>query len=357
MHIHSIPAANLTPDVLSAWSALLAANAALDSPYYRPEFAQAVAAVRPNVRIALFEERDEIVGVLPFQRSRWGAGQPVGGRLNDFHAAVVRPGLRWTAEQFLRGCRLGSWRFTHLPAAQCDQGFAATAIEESHYLDLSRGYDAYKAARREAGSREISKLERKSRQIEREIGPLRFETHTDDRAAFDTLLAWKSAQYRATKLADVFAHAWPIRLLERILACREPEFRGVLSALYAEDRLLAVHYGMQSGGVLHSWFPAYSRDYDRYSPGLVLFLKMVEACTDLGVSRIDLGAGREQYKLSLSSGSDLVAEGCVERRRVRRLVRAAWRSSRDWVRSSPFRRPAEAMIGALRPLREWWSFR
>ncbi|MEX0716237.1 MAG: GNAT family N-acetyltransferase [Planctomycetaceae bacterium] len=357
MHIHSIPAAESTGDIVAAWNGLLDANSALGSPYYRPEFTRAVAAVRDDVRIALFEERDEIVGVLPFQRGRFGAGQPVGGRLNDFHGAIVKPGASWTADEFLRGCRLGSWWFSHLPAEQCEHGFSAHEVMESHYLDLSRGYESYKTARREAGTREIAKLDRKLRQIEREVGPLRFETHTDDRDVFHTLLEWKSEQYRATNLADVFAYPWTVELLERILAYREPDFRGVLSALYADEKLIAVHYGMQSAGVMHSWFPAYSRAYDKYSPGLMLMLKIAEAHEAMGISRIDLGGGREQYKLSLSSGFDMVAEGCVARHSIRPMLRSAWRRGRDWVRSSPLRRPAEALLAALRPMREWWSFR
>lgn len=357
MRIQSIPAAELTSDIVSAWKEILAANSDLTSPYYRPEFTRSVAAVRNDVRVAIFEEGREIVGVFPFQRSRLGAGRPVGGRLNDFHGAIVRPGVRWSAGDFLRGCQLSSWWYSHLHAAQCDSGFTVAAMHESHYVDLSRGCEAYKAARREAGTREFSKLNRKIRQIEREVGPLRFEVHTGDSGVFQTLLDWKIAQYKETKVANVFAYEWTVELLKEILACHDIEFRGVLSALYANDRLIAAHCGMQSGGVLHLWFPAYSRDCARYSPGLILMLKIIEAHNELGIARIDLGAGREQYKLSLSSGCDFVADGCVARHSLRPMLRNAWRRGRDWVRSSPFRRPAEAMIAAVRPLREWWSFR
>ena len=61
------------------------------SPYLRPEFTQAVAAVRDDIEVAVAERNDEPVAFLPFRRMPWGGGRPAGGWLANFQAIVARP--------------------------------------------------------------------------------------------------------------------------------------------------------------------------------------------------------------------------------------------------------------------------
>ena len=64
---------------LAAWRAMLASNPALDSPYFRPEFAQVAARVSPRAAVAVFSRAGATVGFFPFQR-RGGLIQPLGRR-------------------------------------------------------------------------------------------------------------------------------------------------------------------------------------------------------------------------------------------------------------------------------------
>ncbi len=114
----------------------------------------------------------------------------------------------------------------------------------------------------------------------------------------------------------------------------------MLSTLHAGDQLIAVHLGMRSDGVLHTWFPAYNRAFAKYSPGMMLFVEMARAGSTLGIRRIDLGKGLERHKRSLMSGCFLVAEGAVDVRRVNRLLSRAMYQLRRRVGSSPLRRMA-----------------
>ena len=75
-------------------------------------------------------------------------------------------------------------------------------------------------------------------------------------------------------MTNVFAFPWTRALLDRIFACRGEAFAGELSALYAGDRLAAVHFGMRSYGVLHLWFPSYDADLAKFSPGLIHDLEL-----------------------------------------------------------------------------------
>src|SRR2546423_471270 len=118
MKVTVLSANRLTPGHLAAWIRLQRADPALDSPFFRPEFTQAVAAVRKDVAVAVLEQDGELAGFFPFQRTRWNIGKPVGGPLSDFQGVVVRQGFVWSAEELVRGCGLAAWDFNHLLASQ-----------------------------------------------------------------------------------------------------------------------------------------------------------------------------------------------------------------------------------------------
>ena len=72
---------------------------------------------------------------------------------------------------------------------------------------------------------------------------------------------------------------------------------------------MAAHFGLRADSTLSCWFPAYEPDFSKYSPGLVLHLRMAEAAAHCGLSRLELGKGDEEYKQSLKTGSVAVGEG------------------------------------------------
>jgi CelD/BcsL family acetyltransferase involved in cellulose biosynthesis len=87
----------------------------------------------------------------------------------------------------------------------------------------------------------------------------------------------------------------------------------MLSLLYAGKQLVAGHLGMRSRTVWHYWFPAYDRQFAKFSPGLILLLKMAQEAEELGLRCIDLGTGLTLYKRRLMNAAVSVAEGSVER--------------------------------------------
>ena len=119
--------------------------------------------------------------------------------------------------------------------------------------------------------------------------------------------------------------------LERIHTTQSDGCAGRLSLLYAGDRLVAGHMGMRSRTVWHYWFPAYDRETARYSPGLILLLKMAQACEELGLRTIDLGTGITLYKKRLMNTSVPVAEGSVQRPSWLSLWRGARRKLRTLI--------------------------
>jgi CelD/BcsL family acetyltransferase involved in cellulose biosynthesis len=340
-----------------AWDRFQRTDPTLDSPYFRPEYTQAVAAIRPDVAVAVLEEGGEPAGFFPFQRGRWGIAKPVGGRMTDFQGIIARQGLEWDAAALVRACNLRGWDFDHLLASQAPLRPWHLTTGESPFMDLSRGFDGYRQTCQPSGPTSVKRVLEKARKLARQVGALRLETQATDPRLLTTLLEWKTAQYRRTKAPNVFAYGWTVRLLERVLARPGEGFAGMLIGLYAGDRLAALEMTLRSGGVLHSWFPAYDVNLAKYSPGLILMVEMARAAAALGIRRIDLGKGDAEYKTSFMSGATILAVGSVIPHRLAYLLRRGWHHARSWLRSGPLRGPVRLAGRWTRPLRGWLALR
>lgn len=345
----------LTEAEWTAWTELVSTTPELDSPFYHPELTRQTSAVRTDVEVALIHEDDRPVGFFPYQRRRRSI-QPVAGRLSECHGAVVNPGVDWSPKDLLAAARIDAWHFDHLPQTQtkfCQHGWGS---RPAGYLDLSRGYEAYRASLKASGS-SLSETERKARKMAREVGPLRFVYREPTPAALDTLFQWKSAQHRRTHMLEIFRHDWLRALLANVLHCQSPDFSAPLSALYAGEHLVALHLGLQTRRVLHVWFPAYLTDFERYSPGLVLLLRLAEEVASQGVQRIELGPGEERYKQNFKSADAPVYEGLVTANPLIAATRSLWYHTKRCVRQSKYRDQLEAPLVATRRLRQWMAFR
>jgi len=315
--------------LLQRWRALQESNPELENPCFAPEFTQAVAAARNDVEVGIIEVGRKVVAIFPFQRKAGGRAVPVGGIVSDYQGLICGADFSCDSRELLKACGLVSWDFDRLLATQ---GFFKSfhkLCEPSALVDLSQGYEAYVAERRAAGSEQIKKCMNLMRRLELEIGPIRFVPHSPDRSALSKVLAWKSGQYQKTGWRDLFALKWGRSLVEQIHATQSESFAGMLSLLYAGEKLLAGHIGMRSRSVWHYWFPAYDPQFAKYSPGLLLLLKMAEHAPNIGLLTIDLGTGMTLYKRRLMNASIFVAEGSVERTSWLSFLRRARRKARQ----------------------------
>jgi CelD/BcsL family acetyltransferase involved in cellulose biosynthesis len=251
----------------------------------------------------------------------------------------------------VKHCRLVAWNFDHLLTSQSSFTAFHHGIEPSPQLDLSRGYESYASERRAAGE-QIKKCGNLMRRIEREVGPLRLVAHTCADGPLRQTLAWKSRQYLESGKADLFAVSWVRAAVERVHAAQVEGFRGMLSLLYAGERLVAGHFGMRGRSVWHYWFPAYDPLMAKYSPGLILLLKMAEYAPSLGVCTIDLGKGMSLYKQRLMNASVSLAHGSVELPSWRSIRRHTRRRLRSLLANSPLGGPVRDALNSLQQLRE-----
>lgn len=339
----------------AAWTQLVDSESTLDSPFFRPEFSRHVAAVRSDVSVGVLEDGGMPVGFFPFQR-RGRSVQPVVGRLSECHGIIAAPATKWNPVKLLAACGIQALHFDHLPEAQVEFRRHAWGDTPSPYLDLSRGYEAYRAALKASGS-SFADAERKGRKLGREVGPLRFVWHDESPTTLNQLIEWKSAQHRGTSMLEIFRHQWLCDLLGNLQRSQAADFSAPVSALYAGERLVAVHLGLVTRTMLHWWFPTYATEFEKYSPGLTLLLNVAEQAAARGLQRIELGPGESRYKDNFKSGDRPVFEGMVSRNQLTLVARSAWYHTKRYIRESKYRARLEAPLTATRQLRQWMAFR
>lgn len=351
MKITTISAAELGPAERGQWQALQMGNASLASPCFSFEYTLAAAAVRPDVRIAVLEQDNAVVGFFPFQQ-RWGAGLPVGGRLSDHHGVIAASGTRWDWSELLRSAGLSYWQFDHLAAWQRPP--VPVHHTQSPGLNLADGFAAYRRRKLDSGTT-LAPLPRKERKLAREVGPLRFEPDCRDDAVFATVIRLKSEQCRRTGQLDFFAWPWTRALVEHLRAVDNPAFGGRLSALYAGDTLVAAHFGIRSQRVWQWWFPVYSLAHSGYSPGLLLMMEVAQAAAAQGHALLDLGRGDEPYKAQFADCALPLVEGCVSRPALATLARTLRKGAGTWLRTSPVAQPLRPLVRSLRRASETFA--
>jgi CelD/BcsL family acetyltransferase involved in cellulose biosynthesis len=298
---------------LDRWRAIRSLRPDLDNPFLSLEFMLAVGRTRPEARVAVVEDSEKIVAFFPFERRSFGLGVPIGAGLSDCQAIICEADVDLDVHELLAQCGLAAFRFDHLVGTQRAM-VAPTAIEgNSPIIDVSAGFDAYLAHEGRRSSDFVRTILRKERKLAREVGPARFSFGASDDGALGRLIAWKSEQYRRTGRPDRFARRSTVQLVRELAKTSEPSLSGTLVTLYAGDRLVAVDFSLRSETTLAAWFPAYDREFSRYSPGAIRTLRTIEASSLAGLHRIDLGKGDEEYKSALKTGDLQVCEGWVVR--------------------------------------------
>ena len=343
--------AELTPGEIERWRGMQQGNDALRSPYYCPEFSLIVGEQRPDAAVTVIEEAGRVVGFFPFQAGRLGLGHPIGGILSDHHGVITEAGVVVDIRRLLRASRLRRWTFLELDTTQPGLDRYARGSATSPLVDLSDGFDDY-VAHQGTQTDFFRRTFAKQRRLERAVGPVRFEARTTSHDVLDQLRTWKSAQYIASGFYDLLAEPWVIGLTDAVATAEAPGFRGMLSALYVGDELIAAHLGMASSSVWHYWLPSYSLDYSRYSPGTILLASMIRHAPTIGLHELDLGTGEDPYKdrvandaVELVSGSaeptvahrtvGRIADRTIEALRRSQSVRGVVRRARDAVGHRP----------------------
>jgi CelD/BcsL family acetyltransferase involved in cellulose biosynthesis len=326
-------ARDIPSEVVGAWRALMQCHQALDNPLLSPTWIQQIAAAKNGAEVGVVVQDDRPTACLTFER-RNGQGFPPGGTLSDLHGFVAPPALQMDAAEVVRQCGLTALHYDHLPAEQ--QWFSRyhARLEAAPLIVMQDGFDEYWRQRRAASPDRIRQIERKSRKIMREVGPLRFVWQDTDASSLDSLISWKRRQLRASGFIDIFARKWMRPLLEQLIASQAAECQGVLSTLLAGDKLVAVHLGICNRHTMVSSIPTFDQACSSYSPGAVLHMELAKAAAERGIRTIDLGCGGNSLKYALGSTTRELAVGTIDLQPARRWCRIWWHRLRGMMHSS-----------------------
>jgi len=355
MRIEVVRPGELSNDDQEAWSRLLAARPDLASPFLTPQWARAVdrADGPDEVRVCLIEARDGLKGVFA---ARCGVltAMPVGAPLNDWHGVVSAEPLDLPAGALLQALRVHRFDFSHLTPADPVFGDHAQGRAQSYCVDVSGGWEAYAAGRREAGTDILKDIAKKGRKLEREHGPITFSPLSRSRADFDKLMGWKRAQYFRTRQTDILAAPWVARLLDELFESRDPDFGGALSTIHVGDRLAAGQFNLRGRTELHSWFIAHDEAFDRCSPGLVLFGEILKwMAAESPMKRLELGPVAYNFKDRLANAPHPLAHGYAGLDSPVTLIRAAQYGLRKAAETLPLGRASQWPGKAMRRLDLW----
>ncbi len=307
LKVEIVKAEALDESAWAEWRAILADTPRLNSPYFRPTFAEVACGVSPNAAIAVFTRDGRIVGFFPHQR-RGGAIQPLAAPMNDYHGVIARDGEAPTLEEV--ATLLGASRL-NVTAWVGD----TTAGEERRTVQVElgeAGYDAWYAERRATAGKFFKDKERARRSMEAELGPLRVERGLKDPALLDWLIGLKRDQYQRTSRHDIFACGWTADLLHALLKSDGPGgFGASMAGLWAGDRLTALEYSLHAGDQYHFWFPGYEPSLARCSPGILLSMDTMRLAAERGYRTFDFGFEGEHYKKYFCNGSHVVREAVM----------------------------------------------
>ena len=253
--------------------------------------------------------------------------------MTDAVGAIAEPTVEITPQELLRATGLSSFHFTHLASGQARCGLMAEQLDRGLVIDLAAAPDYWEELRH--GRRPVlEELKRRRRRAAEKLGPLSFRWHSPASVQMlERLIELKRGQYRRTGVSDALRPDWRRDLLRRLAALRAPECAGVLSTLEADGRLVAAHFGLRSGVILHYWFPVYDPEFSQFSPGRLLLAAIIDAAPTHGISRIERGLGlapakRDFANAEVAYGRGLILEPGVRGLAVRLALAAGWRWQR-----------------------------
>jgi CelD/BcsL family acetyltransferase involved in cellulose biosynthesis len=333
----------LTVRELDTWHTLRNTDSRWDSPYFDPGYMAAVHAGRPVHVLVGEDELGAVCALMPVHRDG-STARPAGSPGADFQGPLLAPGTRFAPRSLLAAAGVHTWTFDHLLDGYPDLEPWVEERRPSPFLDVTGGLDGYLGRVSRSGKDKMTEGRRLARKAERDLGPIRFAADSTESADLDRVIELKREQYAATGARDHFADPVHRDLLHRLLRDKT----GLLSTVHAGPHLLAAHFGLRSGQVLHWWFPVYDKKFGPLSPGWILLREVIIAAGSLGITRIDLGRGEDDYKRRAMTGASTVCLGAVTSGGVRGALRKASRAAVTAAKASPIAPQLRAIARKLR---------
>jgi len=304
MRIEVVPISELSEDMRNRWLEIQSFNSNLMGPCFHPDLFLAVGKFCQNVYVALLYEKNDLMGFLPYLRNRrLSTAQTID--FCDYQAIIGPKSHHWEVEKILKRIGLRSWDCNSLVDYENIRSTRMHGeVRGAMRVDLSDGYDGYLLDKKQARVK-FEGLARKKRSMEAGFGPIRFEPVCNDREVLHRMLSWKTIRHRR----DLVWKKLATDLLEHFCYSNSSSIKGVLSALFVENRLLAAFFGMRYQGVLHSLVCAFNPDFEKFSPGLILWQNLISEHEQLQYRILDFGPSDHKYKRYFSNSTLPIVRG------------------------------------------------
>ncbi len=310
MRVAVIPLTELSGSGQQRWCKIQTANPKLMGPCFRPELFAAVGQSYRDVQVAVVSDNEQPQAFLPFLKDRrFKIAEPV--PLCDYQAVISAPSNGWDIREILRKAGLIAWDLHHLANPEnirlTEIQGSPIQFDVSRRINLSSGIENYLSELKQRNTR-FRHLTDRRREIERDVGPVRFVPYCDDPTALQRILDWRSQRFSSggsfpNQVRDV---------LDRLVGRLDGSFSGIVSGLYAGDVLAAAHFGLRCQGILYYWFPAFNPAFSKYSPGSHLLYELISNLAALDCHILDMGPGGESYKKNFSNDTVPYAYGSIE---------------------------------------------
>lgn len=347
MRVEAVHPREIGPSEVALWRARQAADPNLASPYFAPEWAKLVGAVRPDARVCVIEFGKGFMGV---QRSSRFAAMGLGAPIADYQGVVGERGLPIDRVALCRALRVGRIDLVGVPEGQAVLAGRVAGGEGSWIADVSGGLEAYRAHFKSARPKIARQTDSRLRKLAEQHGEPVFTAISTDRQHFDTLMRWKLTQLRASGQPAIWAKPWVRRVLDATFELRESELAGAFFTLTVGDRLVAANYCLRSSRALHGWVLGHDPAFDAFSPGMQIARMTIEWAAQNGLSEVDFGGGDYQFKRHLATGQRRIEWGSLARPSWSGAVRDAEFALRARMERMPQERFATLPGKAMRRL-------
>ncbi|MDP3661137.1 GNAT family N-acetyltransferase [Phenylobacterium sp.] len=360
MSIDVIRPRDLTAAQVARWSELQRVDPAFDSPFLSPQWARTVERAQAEsargLQVAVVKQDGRDVG---FMAARLGAytALPAGAPMCDYQALVAEPGLSVDPHDLVHAFGVHRFDFSAMLESQAAFAPYARGRTVSRVVDMAGGWGAYEAERRAAGVGLIKDIEKKRRKVTKDLATPVFNAFSRSSGDFERMIGWKRDQLRATHQTDIFETPWTQRLLRELFDSRDPEFGGALFTLHIGDKLAAAHFHVHGRRTVHAWIIAHDPAFERYSPGMMLFLDVLRWMDGTPYSRLDLGCGDQRFKQELSNAVQGVTQGFVGVPSAADLVRRAAYGVVAAAEALPLGPASHLPAKALRRMDQWRGLR
>ncbi len=295
------------------WRSLVQSHKSLQHPQLTFEWAEIIESAGWPVEIVEFQE-DNSSGFFPFARYTPTQAGPIGGHFSDRQAIMASPTATIDPLKLIRLCQINRYHFDHVAVENFWVSQFPHETDSAFKIILKSTFADYWEQLQIRCRSWCQQIQRKQRKLTREVGPLRFEFHTDSNEAWQALIEWKQKQVVDAGLLDVFSDDRSRRLMLQTVKHQSSNFAGMLSALYAGSQLVAVHLGQRSGDNFNAWIPSYHPEFSSYSPGVILHLELLSRAVNEGIVEIDLGRGTNPLKQNLATETTDLAIGAIDSR-------------------------------------------